>query len=97
MGQLRPDYEENFKVKSIYLTPIEKTIPYMNAWDGLIFTGTRDPLFSKEMQNLILKPSKSNVHIIEDANHALELKGKTVDTIDLHKNIIRICDAYMSD
>jgi hypothetical protein len=62
-----------------------------------VFTGTRDPLFSKKMQEAILKTSKSKVHIIEDANHALELKGKISDTMDLHKKIIMICDAYMSD
>jgi hypothetical protein len=85
-----------YEVKQIYLTPIKETIPYINLFNGLVFCGTRDRLFSKEMINLISLESEEKIHVIEGANHTLELDDNVTKTIELHMQIVTICDGYLS-
>lgn len=97
IGKIRKEIDIKYKVKQIYLTPIKETIPYINLFSGLVFFGTKDRLFSQEMMNLISLDSKEEIHVIEGANHALELDENIANTIELHKQIVTICLGYLSE
>ena len=96
IGRIRDEMDLGYDVKQIYLTPIRESIEDMKRYNGLVITGTKDKLFSIDMVNQVKEMPKNIIKMFEGANHALELEGDISKTIDLHKEILKICSAYLT-
>lgn len=59
------------KLKRIYLTPIDRTLPAEISSGMMIVYGDKDNLLSMENKNRI-KGSTASVMVVEDANHTLK-------------------------
>lgn len=57
-------------IKHVFLTPLVKTIPYMNSSEGTVIYGSNDPAFTKEDAAQI--ESSQKVVQIDGADHGLE-------------------------
>lgn len=85
---------EGYKIENIFLTPIERTIEYMNEHKNLVVTGTMDSLFPKENYDRVNRKN-NQLMIIEDANHALEIRNDLAGTINVHRDVLLACDEFM--
>ncbi|WP_223068292.1 hypothetical protein [Paenibacillus caui] len=62
------------KVRQLFLTPINNTVPYIRESDCTVIYGTADPLFSSENVDYIHNLEHVKVRPIEHADHSLELE-----------------------
>ena len=85
---------EGYNIENIFLTPIERTIEYMNEHNNLVVTGTMDSLFLKENYDRVNRQN-NQLMIIEDANHALEIRNDLAGTINVHRDVLLACDEFM--
>lgn len=77
------------KVTQIFLTPIERAIPYIKAGSNVVI-GTRDEAYSVckkhcEIYNI-------NALYIEDGDHSLEVQGEMYINIDILKQVMQFMD-----
>ncbi|GKX31906.1 alpha/beta hydrolase [Vallitalea longa] len=93
-GKVRDEYKGYSNFYHIYLTPLKDSLPYINKYNGLLITGSKDKYFNKELLDQIIN-SNIKVEIIEDVNHALELNDNVLGTIDIHKHITDLCNNYL--
>ncbi|MBM7097979.1 alpha/beta hydrolase [Bacillus sp. H-16] len=86
--------EERFaRVKAIWLTPlIQRDDVYKSlsgSWHpGLCVIGDRDPVFERERFSEIDRNPRIQGILVKDANHALELEGDVMGSLDVLKNIM---------
>ena len=77
------------KVTQIFLTPIERAIPYIKAGSNVVI-GTGDeayPLYKKHCEEHNIK-----VLYIEDGDHSLEVQGEPYKNIDILKQVMQFVD-----
>lgn len=77
------------KVTQIFLTPIERAIPYIQA-DSNVVIGTADeayPLYKKYCDEHNIKAL-----YIEDGDHSLEVQGEPYKNIDILKQVMQFVD-----
>ncbi|WP_051314794.1 alpha/beta hydrolase [Alteribacter aurantiacus] len=86
--------DERFaRVKPVWLTPlIQRDDVYaslVGSWHpGLFVIGDRDPVFERERFHEIDRNPRIQGILVKDANHALELEGDVMGSIDVLKNIM---------
>jgi hypothetical protein len=85
---------EGYEIEHIFLTPIKRTLEYMNEHKNLVVTGTRDSLFPKENYDHVNRENNQFL-IIEDANHVLEIRNDLAGTINAHRDVLLTCDEFM--
>ena len=77
------------KVKQIYLTPVEKAIPYCNG-DSCVVMGTNDEAY--ETYKTYCEKHKIKTLYIDNADHSLEVKGQTYKNIEILKKVIEFIE-----
>ncbi|HHD2752648.1 TPA: alpha/beta hydrolase [Clostridium perfringens] len=89
---LNKDLSRRFKnIKNIYISPINKTLDEFNIEsNSLVITGDEDPLLSIANRMNIEKRDDVESFIIEGANHALDIEGNIMKTIDGLKESLEI-------
>ncbi|MPQ45105.1 alpha/beta fold hydrolase [Clostridium tarantellae] len=79
---------KNSIVRNIYISPIEQTVKKGIKENSLVITGTKDPLIEPKSIEKIKNIQGVNLIVIDDANHALDIEGDVVKTIDMLQDII---------
>lgn len=89
---LNKDLSKRFKnIKNIYISPINKTLDEFNIEsNSLVITGDEDPLLSIANRMNIEKRDDVESFIIEGANHALDIEGNIMKTVDGLKESLEI-------
>lgn len=87
---------EGKNVKNIYISPIDKTAKHGVCENSLVITGTKDPLLSEESLNKIEDTKGVKVVNITDANHALDIEGNVLKTIEVLFDIIELEKEFLT-
>ena len=89
---LNKDLSGRFKnIRNIYISPINKTLDEFNIEsNSLVITGDKDPLLSIAHRVEIEKREDIESFIIEGANHALDIEGNVMNTVDALKESLEI-------
>ena len=89
---LNKDLSGRFKnIRNIYISPINKTLDEFNIEsNSLVITGDKDPLLSIAHRVEIEKRKDVESFIIEGANHALDIEGNIMNTVDALKESLQI-------
>lgn len=80
---------KNKKIKNIYISPIDKTAENGVHENSLVITGSADPLLSSENLEKIKATSGVKLINIENANHALDIPGDVLKTVQVLLDIIK--------
>lgn len=86
----------NLSCRNIYYTPLEETFAF-HPQPGIVFHGTGD---SWAPTKKIIQNCRENglvLHIIEEGNHSLEIKGETQKNLRSLKEIMGFTESYISD
>ena len=81
----------DFKVKQIFLTPVEKAIPYCKA-DSCVVIGTKDEAFGAYKQHC--DESGIEALYIENANHSLEVEDSVYHNIEIVEEVMKYIDEF---
>lgn len=73
------------KIKQIFLTPIEKAIPYCKD-ESYVIIGTNDEAY--EAYKKYCEKHKIYTLYIENANHSLEIQGQPYENIEILKKVM---------
>lgn len=86
---------DNIDVVNIYLSPINKTVEMGMINNSLVITGNEDPLITRENVNQISDLSGVKLIRIDGANHALNIEGDAVKSLEVQLNIIKCIKKYL--
>lgn len=64
--------------------------------NSLVFTGSSDPLLSKENLEKIEEVSGTRLINIDNANHALNVEGDVIKSLEIQLSIIEFMKEYLS-
>lgn len=84
-------------IYNIYLTPVKYTIPFIKYGTNLTITGSKDNFFSMDDINSLDGFKNSELHIIKDADHSLEVKDDLDKNLDILKNVIHLCNNFIKN
>jgi len=79
-------------IRHIYLTPIEKTLEYINSGKNIdiIIAGTSDRHLDSEILRNHCENERMHLKLIEGADHSLEVPGSMSANIDILKKIVEL-------
>ncbi|WP_294403183.1 alpha/beta family hydrolase [uncultured Clostridium sp.] len=80
---------------NIYLTPVDKTAELGICRNSLVFTGTSDPLISRESVCTIKDIDNINFIEIEGADHSLNIKNDIVRSAEILLEVIKCEKQYL--
>lgn len=81
---------------NLFLTPLEKTIPYMVITNCIAVTGSEDKAFSNSSIDFVRNKSNLEVVIIDDADHNLETEISTAINLEILQHIVKLCEDFVS-
>lgn len=81
----------DLQVKQIFLTPVEKAIPYCKA-DSCVVIGTKDEAFGAYKQHC--DESGIEALYIENANHSLEVEGSVFCNLEIIEKVMKYIDKF---
>lgn len=87
---------KGYNITNIYISPINKTVQMGIEKNSLVFTGSSDPLLSKENLEKIEEVSGTKLINIDNANHALNVEGDVIKSLEIQLNIIEFMKEYLS-
>ena len=79
-------------INSLYLTPLEETIPYISEKDCTVILGNRDKLFPDitKIRNL----PDVRLHVFENAVHSLEIWDDYERSLEILRKVAAIYHAF---
>ncbi len=83
-------------IKNLYLTPLDKTIPYLMNTNCIAVTGSADKAFPDASRNSLLSKSDHKIVIIDGADHRLETDISTAKNLEILQQIVSICEQFVS-
>lgn len=91
-------YAEKYNVscRNIYYTPLEQTFLY-GPREGIAFHGTHDPWAQTEMIQLKCRENNLPLHIIEDADHSLEIPDDTARNLSILEDVMKETQSCITD
>lgn len=81
----------DFKVKQIFLTPVEKAIPYCKT-NSCVVIGTKDEAFGAYKKHC--DESGIEALYIENANHSLEVEGSVFCNLEIIEKVMKYIDKF---
>lgn len=87
---------KGYNVTNIYLSPINKTVQMEIEENALVITGSSDPLLSKENLEILEEVNGTKLISIDGANHALNIEGNAIKSLEIQLNIIKCMKEYLS-
>lgn len=93
------EYPRFKTAKTIWLTPLLQRNHVYEALlkcdhEGIVIIGNEDPCFIEERFEEIKKNQNLTLHLVEGANHSLELKNNIIGSIDVLKDIMKVIDDF---
>ncbi|MDF2558379.1 MAG: hypothetical protein K0R71_2207 [Bacillales bacterium] len=86
----------NLKIKNLFLTPTERTIPYILKFDCLAVTGSMDKAISVSSIDLLKCKCNEKLIVIPDADHGLETEISMKRNIEILEQVIKITENLVS-
>ncbi len=86
----------SYTIKNLFLTPIEKTIPYMIRRNCIAVTGSIDKAFPASCIDYVRSNSKSEIVIIDEADHSLEAEFNIHRNMEILQQVIKLCEDFVS-
>lgn len=83
------------KIPQIFVTPLRPVIPHMLASRGLLIVGTSDRLFTEADLQEARANSDLTVHLVPNANHALEIDGSYRASFDIMAEIAERYEQFL--
>lgn len=87
---------KGYNITNIYLSPINKTVQMEIEENALVITGSSDPLLSKENLEILEEVNGTKLINIDGANHALNIEGNAIKSLEVQLNIIKCMKEYLS-
>lgn len=75
-------------VRNFYLTPLNQTMPYMEAAPCEAATGTMDPHLSADVRHQMALLHGVTLHICPGANHSLEVPGDAAASVRVLESMV---------
>ncbi|WP_459953897.1 hypothetical protein [Paenibacillus pini] len=66
---------EGITIRQLFLTPVDKSVPYLLQSSGMAIYGTNDPMISEESIDIMHGAAKLKVHAVPEGTHALEVSS----------------------
>ncbi|ARP50586.1 MULTISPECIES: hypothetical protein [Caproicibacterium] len=79
------------KVHQFFLTPLEATLPYMQAHPCFAASGTADSWVTTEIQQKMQHTASVQMYLFPGANHSLEIPGNVAASV---QNMQLLLEAY---
>ena len=76
-------------IKQIFLTPIEKAIPYCKEGNCVVI-GTHDEAY--EVYKEHCEKNKIAALFVKNANHSMEIQGQTYESIEALKSVMEFIE-----
>ncbi|MGL4571927.1 MAG: alpha/beta hydrolase [Clostridium sp.] len=89
------DRVHGLDIINIYLSPVNKTVEMGIKSNSLVITGSSDPLLTKDNSDKISKLSGISYIRIDGANHALNIEGDAVKSLEVQLSIIKCIKKYL--
>ena len=86
--------EHNISCRNVYYTPLERTFEF-DPQPGIAFTGTKDSWVNVDAMIALYLQNHMPYHIIENANHSLEVKNDVITNLGNLKKIMEITRKYL--
>lgn len=80
-------------IKSLYLTPLEDTVPYMSKTNCTVVAGDRDNLFPDVFK--LRDMGTVDLRVFPGAGHSLEVKDDYRKSLDILARVTDICHAFL--
>ncbi len=90
------DQRRDLDIKNLFLTPIEKTVPYLSNKDCIAVTGSKDKSFPISCLDFVRNNTKSEIIIIDEANHNLETEISASVNLEILQQIVKICENFVT-
>ena len=87
---------KGYNITNIYISPINKTVQMGIEKNSLVFTGNSDPLLSKENLQKIEEINGVKLINIDNANHALNIEGDAIKSLEVQLSVIEFMKEYLS-
>lgn len=87
---------KGYNVTNIYISPINKTVQMGIEKNSLVFTGSSDPLLSSENLEKIEEVNGTKLINIDNANHALNVEGDVIKSLEIQLSIIKYMKEFLS-
>jgi hypothetical protein len=101
MGYLLNQYDKLKEADAIWLTPlfhdevlVDKILQCKQR--SLFITGTADPCYVEDNVTKILKVTKGDSLIIENADHSLEIENNILDSIEVMNKVLTIIQRFLT-
>lgn len=94
-GQVAEAIEDK-DIRHIYLTPVDRTVPYIQSSRGMVIYGTKDPQFNNQSTQAIEYLNDIEVYPIQDATHSLEVETVSHslvimnEIVDIYQTFLKI-------
>ena len=85
---------KGYNITNIYISPINKTVQMGIEKNSLVFTGSSDPLLSKENLQKIEEINGVKLINIDNANHALNIEGDAIKSLEVQLSVIEFMKEY---
>jgi hypothetical protein len=79
----------DINVRQVFLSPIEKTLPYIWYGNSIVIAGSKDPMIDIDMLTAHCKRENVALELIPNANHNLIISGDVDQTVENLARIIR--------
>lgn len=91
-GQVAEAIEDK-DIRHIYLTPVDRTVPYIQSSRGIVIYGTKDSQFNNKSTQAIEYLNDMEVYPIQDATHSLEVETVS-DSLVIMNEIVDIYQRF---
>lgn len=88
------DNIKDFDIINVSISPIDKTFDMGIDPKTLVFTGSSDPLLSQENQLALSKTNEAFI-CFENANHALNIPHKPLESLNILTKLINNIHSYL--
>jgi hypothetical protein len=92
--------EKNLKVRNLYFTPLEQTLPYFaekrqnHPEDNFVIAGTKDPFLKADKLKEVCEREQIHYYQVEGVGHSME--GENIEeTLEYMKEIMKVAERFI--
>lgn len=91
-------YAQKYSIncRNVYYTPVKQTFDF-TPHSGIVFHGTDDSWVDTPTVREKCQENDLPLHVIEGADHSLEVKGDAQRTIGILRDVMKLTQAYIAD
>lgn len=95
-GKVADELSDDGRIKQLFLTPLNETVPYIQNSNCLVIYGLNDQQFSQESRESIEGFKDVLVHSIPNATHSLEV-GSVSESLNVLQEIVELYGDFFKD